>query len=55
MMRRVVEYHANRVVDYLVNSRGIDKSRIVTLVGPKRDQLNVDLWITPQGARAPNP
>jgi hypothetical protein len=53
--RGEVQYHANRVVDYLVNSRGIDKSRIVTLVGPKRDQLNVDLWITPQGATAPKP
>jgi hypothetical protein len=50
-----VQHHANRVVDYLVNSRGLDKSRIVTLVGPVRENLFVELWITPQGATPPNP
>jgi PKD-like domain len=50
-----VQLHANRIVDYLVNSRGLDKSRIVTLVGPARDSLLVQLWITPQGATPPNP
>ena len=53
--RGEVQHHANRVVDYLVNSRNLDKSRIVTLVGPARDQLFVELWITPQGATPPNP
>jgi hypothetical protein len=50
-----VQHHASRIVDYLVNSRGLDKSRIVTLVGPVRDNLFVELWITPQGATPPNP
>jgi hypothetical protein len=50
-----VQHHANRVVEYLVNSRGLDKSRIITLVGPVRDNLFVELWITPQGATPPNP
>ena len=50
-----VQYHSNRVVDYLVNSRNLDKSRIVTLVGPARSELFVELWITPQGATPPNP
>ena len=50
-----VQYHSNRVVDYLVNSRNLDKSRIVTLVGPTRNELFVELWITPQGATPPNP
>ena len=50
-----VQQHANRVVEYLVNSRGLDKSRIVTLVGPARDHLFVELWLTPQGATPPNP
>jgi hypothetical protein len=50
-----VQHHANRIVDYLVNSRGLDKSRIVTLVGPVKDDLLVNLWITPQGATPPNP
>jgi hypothetical protein len=53
--RGVVQYHAGRVVDYLVNSRNLDKNRIVTLVGPARDELFVELWITPQGATPPNP
>ena len=50
-----VQHHANRVVEYLVHSRGLDKSRIVTLVGPARENLFVELWITPQGATPPNP
>ena len=50
-----VQQHANRVVEYLVNSRGLDNSRIVTLVGPARDHLFVELWLTPQGATPPNP
>lgn len=53
--RGEVQDHAGRIVDYLVNSRGLDQRRIVTLVGPKRDQLHVELWITPQGAPPPNP
>lgn len=53
--KRDVQYHANRIVEYLVHSRGLDKSRIVTLVGPTRDNLFVELWITPQGATPPNP
>jgi hypothetical protein len=53
--RGEVQEHSGRVVEYLVNSRGLDQRRIVTLVGPKRDQLRVELWLTPQGAAAPNP
>ena len=53
--RDEVQQHAARVVDYLVNSRHLDQRRIVTLVGPMRDQLGVELWVTPQGATPPNP
>jgi hypothetical protein len=53
--RGEVQRHAGRVVDYLVNSRNLDQRRIVTLVGPARDELFVELWITPQGATPPNP
>ena len=53
--RGEVQHHASRIVDYLVNSRGLDQRRIVTLVGPARDELFVELWITPQGATPPNP
>ena len=53
--RGEVQQHANRIVDYLVNSRQLDERRIVTLVGPARDKLSLELWITPQGATPPNP
>lgn len=48
-----VQKHTKRIVDYLVNSRGINAQRIVTLVGPGRDELMVELWLCPQGARPP--
>jgi hypothetical protein len=50
-----VQKHTARVVDYLVNSRGIDARRIVTLVGRTRDELMVELWIAPRGATPPTP
>jgi len=50
-----VERHTKRVVDYLVNSRGIEPGRIMTLTGPARNELRVELWITPQGAKPPVP
>lgn len=53
--RGEVQERSGRIVDYLVNSRGLDQHRIVTLVGPRRDQINVELWLTPQGATPPNP
>jgi hypothetical protein len=53
--RGEVQHHASRIVDYMVNSRGIDQSRIVTLVGSARNELFVELWITPRGATPPNP
>ena len=53
--RGEVQEHAGRIVEYLVHSRGLDQRRIVTLVGPPRDQLFVQLWVTPQGATPPNP
>jgi hypothetical protein len=53
--RGEVQHHSSRIVDYLVNSRGLDQRRIVTLVGPSRDQIFVELWLTPQGATPPTP
>lgn len=47
--------HTARVVDYLVNSRGLDAHRIVTMMGGTRDELMVELWVTPQGAVPPRP
>ena len=48
-----VQKNTTRIVDYLVNSRGINAQRIVTLVGPPRDVLLVELWLCPQGAKPP--
>jgi hypothetical protein len=53
--RGEAEQHFSRVIDYVVNSRDLDKSRLVTLVGPARDALHVELWVVPAGATPPNP
>jgi hypothetical protein len=50
-----VQRHTTRQVDYLVNSRGIDAHRIVTLTGRTKDELMVELWLVPQGAKPPMP
>ena len=50
-----VQKQTTRLVDYLVNSRGINAQRIVTLVGPSRDELTIELWLCPQGAAPPAP
>ena len=44
---------ADRAKDYLVNTRGIDASRIVTVDGGCRSELSVDLWVVPAGATPP--
>jgi len=44
-----------RAVDYLVNNRGIDRSRITVVNGGCREQLTVELWIRPTGATEPVP
>jgi len=41
-------------VDYLVATRGIDATRLVTLEGGMRDQVTTELWIVPLGADPPN-
>jgi hypothetical protein len=48
-----VQKQTTRIVDYMVNSRGINAQRIVTLVGPAREELMVELWLCPQGANPP--
>lgn len=50
-----VQRHTTRIVDYLINSRGIDARRIVTLVGSPRSELMVELWTCPQGGKPPAP
>ena len=53
--RNDVHEHFGHIVDYLVNSRQMDQSRIKTIEGPKRDQVFVELWVVPAGATPPNP
>lgn len=50
-----VQARVTRIVDYLSNSRGIDARRIVTIVGPTRPEMIVELWTCPQGGRPPVP
>jgi hypothetical protein len=44
---------ADRAKDYLVNTRGIDAGRLVTVDGGCRSDLAVELWIVPTGATPP--
>jgi hypothetical protein len=44
---------ADRAKDYLVNTRGIDAGRIVTMDGGCRSDLSVELWIVPSGTTPP--
>jgi hypothetical protein len=50
-----VQSQKSRIVDYLVNSRGFDAGRIVTVVGPPRAYVTVELWAVPKGAPLPTP
>jgi hypothetical protein len=43
----------DRAKDYLVTTRGIDASRIVTVDGGYKEELSVELWIVPNGATPP--
>jgi len=43
----------NMSKDYLVNTRGIEASRIITVDGGYREALTTELWIVPQGATPP--
>lgn len=44
---------ADRAKNYLVNTRGIDAGRIVTIDGGCRSELTVELWVVPTGASKP--
>jgi hypothetical protein len=44
---------ADRAKNYLVNTRGIEAGRIVTIDGGCRADLTVELWIVPTGATKP--
>ncbi|HMH45685.1 MAG TPA: hypothetical protein VK557_19510 [Pyrinomonadaceae bacterium] len=46
---------SQRIVDYLVNTRGIDSHRVTTVMGPAREGWLVELWVVPEGAPPPVP
>jgi hypothetical protein len=39
--------------NYLVQTRGIEAERIITIEGGYRDELSAELWLSPRGAGAP--
>ncbi|HST51145.1 MAG TPA: hypothetical protein VLJ61_10860, partial [Pyrinomonadaceae bacterium] len=43
----------DRAKDYLVTTRGIDASRVVTVDGGYKEDLTVELWVVPSGAAPP--
>ncbi len=44
-----------RAMDYLVNSRNINRSRLVFVNGGGREDDTYELWLVPQGAEPPRP
>ena len=47
------ERRAEFARQYLVDTRGIESRRVVTLVGGQREALTIQLWIVPEGADPP--
>jgi hypothetical protein len=50
-----VEKLMSRARNYIVTQRGIDASRLVVVNGGFREEDNVELWVVPSGASAPQP
>src|ERR1044071_4222965 len=44
-----------RAADYLTNTRGISRDRLVVINGGRRELNSFELWIVPQGAEPPRP
>ena len=44
-----------RAKDYLIQKRGVDQARIVTVNGGYREEDCVELWVVPRGATPPQP
>jgi hypothetical protein len=49
----VAQKRIERAKDYLVNTRGIDAGRVVTVDGGCRADVAVELWVVPTGATPP--
>ena len=46
---------AQRISDYLINTRGLDSHRVVITMGPQREDWLFELWVVPEGAPPPTP
>ena len=46
---------ALRAKNYLVNYRGIDPQRIISVDGGRREEFVVEVWLVPKDARPPEP
>jgi hypothetical protein len=47
--------YAVRAGHYMVEARGVDPARIITIDGGRREDFVVELWLVPDGARLPQP
>lgn len=51
----VAQRAADKAKGYLVTKRGVDRDRIVTIDGGRREQAAVELWLVPSRASLPKP
>jgi hypothetical protein len=54
-LRNEAKARAARMKYYLVHSRGLDKTRTITLDGGYRESLMGELWLSQSGTPAPTP
>lgn len=47
--------YAVRAKNYMVEARGVDPARIITIDGGRREEFIVELWLVPNGARPLQP
>lgn len=53
--RGEAQARAARLKPYLVDSRGIDRARVMVIDGGYRESWTAELWIVPKGASPPSP
>jgi hypothetical protein len=51
--RNELSVRLSRIRRYLVNFRGLDNKRVVTMAGGFREGLTIELWLAPEGAAVP--
>lgn len=50
----VAQERADRAKQYLINIRGVDADRIVTVEGGYKEEPTTELWLVPSGATPPH-